>query len=73
MELTAEQVLAWRLKRQLLDRVGSLGAVEVVDRLCGVQAQVASYAESAVAVRQIDPSPGGLPQALADRALMKPG
>jgi hypothetical protein len=52
-----EQVLAWRLRRQFLDPIGHLGsagslsAVDVVRRLAGVQAQVASAAELAVAVR----------------------
>jgi hypothetical protein len=41
------QALAWRMRRQLLDPVGSLSVSEVVRRLCGVQAQVASSAEVA--------------------------
>jgi Winged helix DNA-binding domain len=45
------QVLAWRLRRQFLDPIGAHGAVDVVRRLAGVQAQVASAAELAVAVR----------------------
>ncbi len=48
--VTMRQVLAWRLRRQYLDEPAA-GAVEVADRLCGVQAQVASSAELAVAVR----------------------
>jgi hypothetical protein len=34
------QALAWRMRRQLLDPVGSLPVAEVVRRLCSVQAQV---------------------------------
>ncbi|MCW2918412.1 MAG: hypothetical protein JWN52_6480 [Actinomycetia bacterium] len=45
------QVLAWRMRRQFLDPVGAASAVEVTRRLAGVQAQVASAAELAVAVR----------------------
>jgi hypothetical protein len=41
------QALAWRMRRQLLDPVGSLSVSEVVRRLCGVQAQVVSSAELA--------------------------
>ena len=71
MTLTWEQVLAWRLRRQLLDPRGGVDAVGVVGRLCGVQAQVASAAELAVAVRQADPAPGALAAALGERRLVK--
>ena len=69
MELTWDGVLAWRLRRQFLDPVGSASAVEVVSRLCGVHAQVSSAAELAVAVRQTDPRVGALREALEDRPL----
>lgn len=49
--LTWPQVLAWRMRRQFLDPVGGASAVEVTRRLAGVQAQVASAADLAVAVR----------------------
>ena len=48
--VTMRQVLAWRLRRQHLDEPAP-GVVEVTDRLCGVQAQVSSSAELAIAVR----------------------
>jgi hypothetical protein len=50
--LSWRQVLAWRMRRQHLDPVDGGDAVEVVRRLCGVQAQVRSAAELAVALRQ---------------------
>jgi len=66
-----DQALAWRLNRQLLDPVGQLPADEVVRRLCGVQAQVASSAELAVRVRQQDSEPGEVGRALAEGRLIK--
>src|SRR5207237_8758781 len=42
-----------------------------VRRLCGVQAQVASAAELAVAVRQAAPAAGAVGAALAERRLVK--
>ncbi|HEY0637756.1 MAG TPA: winged helix DNA-binding domain-containing protein [Pseudonocardiaceae bacterium] len=48
--VSTAQVLAWRMDRQFLTEPAA-GAVEVADRLCGVQAQVASSADLAVAVR----------------------
>jgi hypothetical protein len=51
--LTWPQVHAWRLQRHFAG--GS--TVDVVRRLCGVQAQVMSAAELAVAVRHKDPAP----------------
>ena len=71
MELTWEGVLAWRLRRQFLDPVGSAGTVEVVSRLCGVHAQVASAAELAVAVRQADPRAGAVRRAVEERLVVK--
>src|SRR5687767_2760258 len=72
MELTWERVFAWRMRRQLLDRPApGGGAVAVVRRLCGVQAQVASYAELAVAARQAEPAKGDVPAAVKGRKLVK--
>jgi len=71
LKLTWRQALAWRLGRQLLDPVGSLPVEEVVRRLCGVQAQVASSAEFAIRVRRTDSSAGEVAQALADGGLIK--
>jgi len=69
--LTRRQVLAWRMRRQLLDPVGALAVAEVVERLCGVQAQVASSAELAVRVRRKSSQPGEVDRALAEGRLVK--
>jgi len=66
-----EQALAWRTRRHLLDPVGRLPISEVVGRLCGVQAQVASSAELAVRIRRERSSPGEVERALRDGRLVK--
>ncbi|MEV0596201.1 winged helix DNA-binding domain-containing protein [Nonomuraea cavernae] len=51
---------------------GGTDAVSVVRRLCGVQTQVASSAQLAVALRSATPGPGAVDRALwADRSLVK--
>ncbi|HEU0237351.1 MAG TPA: crosslink repair DNA glycosylase YcaQ family protein [Candidatus Limnocylindrales bacterium] len=65
------QVHSWRMGRQLLDPVGDRPVEEVVSRLCGVQAQVASSAELAVRVRMGDSAPGVVARALEDGRLIK--
>ena len=69
--VTWPQALAWRLERQLLEPLGALSAVDVVRRLCGVQAQVASSADLAVRLRQRESAPTGVSAALADGSLVK--
>ncbi|MCM0677305.1 winged helix DNA-binding domain-containing protein, partial [Micromonospora phytophila] len=69
--LTVDQVLAWRIGRQLLHRPAGVDPVDVVGRLVGVQAQVASAAEQAVAARQATPRAGAVAAALAERRLVK--
>ncbi|MGZ4612269.1 MAG: hypothetical protein ACXV1K_03725 [Kineosporiaceae bacterium] len=78
--MTWPQVLARRVGRQYLRRDADPGAVGVVRRLGGVQAQVASAAEQAVAVRRPrtkDASTSGagasdgLANGLADGSLVK--
>ncbi|MGN9785477.1 DNA glycosylase AlkZ-like family protein [Nonomuraea sp. ZG12] len=72
IQVTWPQILAWRLRRQFVSGPGASGAVEVAGRLCGVQAQVPSSAQLAVAVRSAEPDPGGVDRALwADRTLVK--
>lgn len=71
IEVSAEQVLAWRLHRQYVEPLTDTGPVEIVGRLCGVQAQVASAAETAVALRQRNPQPEGVKRAYSDRSLVK--
>jgi hypothetical protein len=61
-----DQVLAWRMERQHLTAPGGATAVELARVLCGVQAQVPSSAEQAIAVRQADPRPGEVDRALRD-------
>jgi hypothetical protein len=65
------QALAWRMRRQLLDPVGRLAVEEVVRRLCGVQAQVASAAELAVRVRREGSRAGEVGRALSEGRLIK--
>ena len=69
--ITRKQVLAWRLRRHLLDPVGRLAVPRVVDRLCGVQAQVASTAELAIRLRRETSRPGEVERALRDGRLIK--
>jgi hypothetical protein len=71
LEISWPQALAWRMRRQLLDPVGDLTVAEVVGRLCGVQAQVASSAELAVRVRREDSEPGEVGRGLAAGSLIK--
>lgn len=69
--LSWDQVLAWRMGRQHLELPSPDGPVEVVRRLCGVQAQVASAAEMAIGVRLAQPGTGEVASALRDRAIIK--
>jgi hypothetical protein len=72
MKLTWDQVFAWRMRRQFLDRpANGTDALAVVRRLCGVQAQVASSAELAVALRQDSPRKDDIAKALTGRKLVK--
>jgi hypothetical protein len=65
------QALAWRLERQLLAPVGRLPVQDVVRRLGGVQAQVASSAELGVRVRRQTSRAGDVDRALAAGRLIK--
>ena len=70
--VTWKQVLAWRMRRQFVERADEVSALEIARRLAGVQAQVASAAEFAVAVRQRTPVSGQVPRALLEeRTLVK--
>jgi hypothetical protein len=71
MPLTWAQVLSWRMRRQFLIQASTSDPVEIARRLAGVQAQVASSAAMAVAVRQKKPRPADVEHALADRTLVK--
>src|ERR687895_1869242 len=59
------------MQRQMLEPIGSAGVVDVVRRLCGVQAQVASNAELAVRLRRTRSQKGEVGRALADGRLVK--
>ena len=69
--LSWDQALAWRMHRHHLDPPAGASAVDVVHRLCGVQAQVTSAAALAVAVRQAEPGTTAVPEALADGSLVR--
>jgi hypothetical protein len=70
MTVTWSQVHAWRMDRQFLT-TPARGIVDIVGRLCGVQAQVASSAELAIAVRLAKPAAGGADRAIADARVIK--
>ncbi|MGI5288263.1 winged helix DNA-binding domain-containing protein [Nonomuraea polychroma] len=70
--LTWPQILAWRLHRQFVSGADAPDVVTVARRLCGVQTQVASSAQLAVAVRSAEPDPDEIDRALwTDRTLAK--
>jgi hypothetical protein len=69
--VTWQQALAFRMRRHLLDPIGTLPVARVVRRLCGVQAQVASSAELAVRVRREASRPGEVGRALSQGRLIK--
>ena len=65
------QALAWRMRRHLLEPVGDASVAEVVRRLCGVQAQVASSAELAIRIRRSRSRAGEAERALREGRLVK--
>ncbi|TCK24477.1 DNA glycosylase AlkZ-like family protein [Pseudonocardia endophytica] len=69
-ELTWDQVLSWRMERHLLDRPAGLDPAAVACRLAGIQAQVASSAAQAVAVRRAERT-DGVDDALGSRTLIR--
>jgi hypothetical protein len=71
IRISWEQALAWRMRRHLLDPIGRLPLADVVGRLCGVQAQVASSAELATRVRRETSQQGEVTRALRDGRLIK--
>jgi len=71
LKITWQQALAWRMRRHLLDPVSRLSVAGVVRRLCGVQAQVASFAELAIRVRREASRPGEVSRALSEGRLIK--
>jgi Winged helix DNA-binding domain len=75
--LPAASVHAWRIERQLLGRVRGATPAEVAQRLVGVQAQVASSAALAIALRSSTSATGNIPAteqtaiALRERRLVR--
>jgi hypothetical protein len=65
------QALAWRMRRHFLDPVVDKSVAAVVRRLCGVQSQVASYAELCVRVRRTNSNAGEVARALSEGRLIK--
>jgi hypothetical protein len=70
-KVTWQQALAWRMRRHLLDPVGDRPVADVVRRLCGVQTQVASFAELCVRVRRQNSKPGEVARSLREGRLIK--
>jgi hypothetical protein len=70
-EGTQGQALAWRLRRQSLAPRTAYAVERLVERLAGVQAQVASSAEPAVAIRQRRPRAGAVAKALSARTVVR--
>ncbi|WP_030801539.1 winged helix DNA-binding domain-containing protein [Streptomyces sp. NRRL S-337] len=71
MKVTLAQVLAWRLRQQSLAPRTTASVERLVGQLAGVQAQVASAAELALAIRQRTPRRGAVQEALAARSLVR--
>lgn len=71
VKITWQQALSWRMRRQLLDPIGTLPVAGVVRRLIGVQAQVASYAELAVRLRRQASRAGEVGRALSEGRIIK--
>jgi DNA glycosylase AlkZ-like len=71
VRISWQQALAWRMRRHFLDPIGRPRIGDVVDRLCGVQAQVASSAELAIRVRRETSRRGEVARALQKGHLVK--
>jgi hypothetical protein len=69
--VTWSQALAWRMRRHYLDPVGDQSVAGVVRRLCGVQSQVASYAELGVRVRRKTSKAGEVARAMSEGRVIK--
>lgn len=71
MSITWRQALAWRMRRQYLDPVGTESVEGVVGRLAAVPAQLDTAAELAVRTRRRESAAGEVAAALADGRLIK--
>ena len=71
MALNWSQALAWRMRRQLLDPVGTESVVGVVRRLVAVPAQADAAAELAIRARRVRSRSGEVARALAEGRIIK--
>lgn len=71
ISLTRSQALAWRMRRQLLDPVGTESVAGVVHRLCAIPAQLDAAAELAVRARRERSRAGEVTRALAEGQIIK--
>ncbi len=69
--LSWSQALAWRMRRQLLDPVGTDSVAGVVHRLGAIPAQLDASAELAVRARRERSRPGEVARALAEGQIIK--
>jgi hypothetical protein len=71
VSISWSQALAWRLRRQLLDPVGTESVAGVVRRLGAVPAQPDAAAELAVRTRRVRSRSGEVARALAEGRIIK--
>jgi Winged helix DNA-binding domain len=71
VRVTWPQALAWRMRQQLLDPVGTESVAGVVRRLTAVPAQFDDAAELAIRTRRERSRPGEVTRALADGHIIK--
>jgi Winged helix DNA-binding domain len=71
MSISWSQALAWRMRRHLLDPVGTESVAGVVRRLGAVPAQLDAAAELAVRARRARSRPGEVARALAEGRIIK--
>jgi len=71
VSISWSQALAWRMRRHLLEPIGSQSAAGVVRRLGAVLAMDESLAELAIRARRTRSRSGELAQALAEGRVIK--
>jgi len=71
MSMSWAEALAWRMRRQLLEPVGSESVAGVVRRLCAIPAQSDADTELAVRLRRARSRPGEVARALAEGRIIK--
>jgi Winged helix DNA-binding domain len=71
VEVGWDQVMAFRMRRHMLDPVGRVSPSRIVQNLCGVQSQVASSAELAIRIRRQASRPGEVARALSQGRLIR--